>query len=879
MKSYINNIFDISIRGKVKPNPVKNKNTPIPNEKLILLSTLSTRQQNDGINLINKKPLDNENMQIEEDEKFDPYDYPNDKPPQKYSSNNEEILKLKNAHRDEVMNLQDMNNTIREEFNEKYDDLLREYNQIKTNLDRQTHNYDRLLNTNKNLESDNNKILQEYENVTNINNELKTNLEQYKIQLNTLDIRSNSEKNEKTKLLSEIDSLNKLLVMKEQEFNNNVKTNYEQQITSLKNELNIINEKNNKLHEMNTKQIENFNKTKTNLMNKINNFKNTSLSLKKMHIDLKSSVKTDLNKLMNLTFDDINKLSLNSKKILNDNNNNYAKSITNLKQNYESTLQQLKNEYNSSLQDLSNKNNLKDKSIIDIKVNYDKIIKDKDSLLQNLRDEYNQTIEDLKQNSLNDISQKDNSYKLLEQKLKSLERDLINKDNRHKNIELSIKELVNESEKAQKAKDDYINALINEFDQKISERDKLLNEVRNKSHTDKFSNENAIRLLNDKISELEKRYQDTLTEKQNLFNDYSKTISDNLNNYNKEIENRDNIIKDLQDKFNQMKNQHFFDIEQIQKGNNYLKNELLSKGEIITNLDGKINELNNIINTQMYSKEQLDKIENEKQLIIQSLKNEYENHLNDLQQMIVNKNTTIEDLVSKIKQLENDISSIQLLLNSRNYEYNKLANVIKSIKGLEQYIISKLNQNITPLDIQDYGDIDKIQIERSPIRETSRLPNYSGLDEKIEEEKTVPPTTKNPTTPPKINIQRTPKSNIKINLHNYVSSKTPSPLTEAEILDEEIKDYGKYGKIHRNFLDMLISNNLISMDEIKNIYKDFNILNDKYFTSDQFLKDDNKDLIKLIKDRIDIYIKSSPNKEKIFEKSKRVKISRKTTKK
>ena len=66
---------------------------------------------------------------------------------------------------------------------------------------------------------------------------------------------------------------------------------------------------------------------------------------------------------------------------------------------------------------------------------------------------------------------------------------------------------------------------------------------------------------------------------------------------------------------------------------------MLSKEQIITTLDGKINELNDIINTKMYSKEQLDQIENDKQLLIESLKNEYENHINQLNELIVNNNT------------------------------------------------------------------------------------------------------------------------------------------------------------------------------------------------------------------------------------------------
>ena len=823
MKAYINDIFDISIRNKYIPKPVKNKANPIPNEKLVFLDTISNRQQN-GINIINKKPLDNV-MEIEEENKFDPFDFPHDdkKPPQKYSSNNDEILKLKDKHNEEMLNLKDINNNIREEFDTKYDELLNEYNKIKSNLERQTSNYNRLLNTNKGLETDNLKILQDYDHVSNINNELKLNLDNYKNQINNLDTKSKSDQQEKQSLLTEIENLNKLLVLKEKEFNINVKANYEQQIISLKNELNAINEKNKQLHNMNNQQLEIFNKSKLNLMNKINEFKNVSLSMKKMHIDLKSSVRNDLNNLMNLTYEDINKLSLNSKKLLNENNGNYKKSMNDLKQNYELTLQQLKNEYNSALHDLTNKNNTKDK-----------IIQDKDSLLQHLRDEYNRTISDLQNKSLAEITQKEglllaqnNSYKLLDDKLKSLEKDLINKDNYINNMknnfdssnkkkEEYINQFINEYNNNIKLKDESMNDLLKQYNKNINERDNLINDMKTKSISDKTEKENNIKLLNDKISELENKYHEIITEKNNLFNQYSQAIDNNLKDYSKEIENKDAIIKDLQNKFIEMQNKNLFDIDQIQTNNNYLKSELLSKEQIINQLDDNLNELNEIITNKMYSQEQFEKIENEKNLFIQSLKNEYENNFNELQQMIANKDTTIEDLVSKIKQLENDIYSLKALLGNEKEISNKLKILIKSVKGLEEDIISKLS-NVTPQNFDDYGDIDRIPIEKSPVHyETTRFPNTT-LEDKIEEEKEIPPQMQiKPITklPPKT-PRKTPQT--KINLHNYITPKsekfvspsssiknTPPPLTESEILNEEIKDYGKTNQIHIHFLQMLI---------------------------------------------------------------------------
>ena len=324
--------------------------------------------------------------------------------------------------------------------------------------------------------------------------------------------------------------------------------------------------------------------------------------------------------------------------------------------------------------------------INDFKRDKKKLLEEKNSLIN----QYNEQIQKLKTNK-EDIELQ---YMNLQQNMNLLE-------NNKNNIDQKIIDIKNNSDKQIK---------------------ELSQQVKNLSNI-KFQLENDNKIKEEKILNLEKQNQEITMNYKKQMNqmdtNFSSEKNKEINNYKEQLKQKDEEIGKLniQIKSLEENNQSLNEIVEITKkekrendGNNVTENmsklleQISEKDKKIFNLQKEINELNNKINKDLDNKDTQNMLStiNEKEL---------KKHINELQEIINEKDNELNDLRTKYDTLKYESSKFktkvdyndeeQFSENNNEIFINQLKEVQKTYKEREEKLLNEKNEEIRKLKMRN----------------------------------------------------------------------------------------------------------------------------------------------------------------------------------
>jgi chromosome segregation ATPase len=324
--------------------------------------------------------------------------------------------------------------------------------------------------------------------------------------------------------------------------------------------------------------------------------------------------------------------------------------------------------------------------INDFKRDKKKLLEEKNSLIN----QYNEQIQKLKTDK-EDIEMQ---YMNLQQNMNLLE-------NNKNNIDQKIIDIKNNSDKQIK---------------------ELSQQVKNLSNI-KFQLENDNKIKEEKILNLEKQNQEITMNYKKQMNqmdtNFSSEKNKEINNYKEQLKQKDEEIGKLniQIKSLEENNQSLNEIVEITKkekrendGNNVTENmsklleQISEKDKKIFNLQKEINELNNKINKDLDNKDTQNMLStiNEKEL---------KKHINELQEIINEKDNELNDLRTKYDTLKYESSKFktkvdyndeeQFSENNNEIFINQLKEVQKTYKEREEKLLNEKNEEIRKLKMRN----------------------------------------------------------------------------------------------------------------------------------------------------------------------------------
>jgi chromosome segregation ATPase len=622
------------------------------------------------------------------------------------------------------------------ELRTKYNILVEERNKINNLLVEKTQQYDILNSTKNNLEETLNKLKIEYESVVK---EFELNKKEF--EKNKSVYESNIQNlNDKIK-----QNENLILRLKKLNPNDEDYSSKSKEIDRLKNEINgykatinennkVINDYKNTINEF-TKNKASFEEEKINLENKIKDLSsNYNSELQKFErLNTKyNETKTEYSSLQskyNIELENVTKL----KKDLNDINNIYSTLLQNYNQ-IKSELEISKSSnvsFGSNIDDLKNELKLNVEKMKELQFNYDKTI----SLLN------------AKNKELNDLSlqmeNKDNEYLVnlsKEQKINQLLNvELEEVKNNLKKITTEFTSL-NEIYNALQTKYTTSETTIKKYIEDI----KVIEKTNSKLVTDlntMTANYNKLLLLNpnkENVEELKSKLENELKDIKNDFNT-------KVNEYN----DLEVSLKDVQSKLNKLK----IDNENMEKDKLlYLKKEEKYNEEInrikkeITLLQTKITELSASNETKL---NQFGLTESKLNETIRNLNNKItelttnynniENERKNVQKILNEKELVIEDLEVKMKmmrnlndEMEQSKNRTELELTNLKKEYSDLTTLMnKKVSDLNT-IIDRLQSNINTLEESknEYSN----ELNKLKLQNEVNSKKYNYLKETLEKD-------------------------------------------------------------------------------------------------------------------------------------------------
>ena len=461
--------------------------------------------------------------------------------------------------------------------------------------------------------------------------------------------RENSYKQEKDSNLETISQLKKDIKVKDEEIRqislelktkeetlNKIIENYDHNNNDHKDMINKFNKEILDLNEKIKKQNEEINNNNIQLKNKDNEILEISEKKNNLENDIKK-MNEQLEKLKNENFELI--LS----------NDEFTNQITNFKSEKEERNEEM-NKNKNEIKKLKDENEEKILQINELvkKIN-DNEIQIKDLKFQN--DEKKQIDKELKQKE-NKINSLTNDITNLQNKNEQLEKE--NNDIKNQNKNLSEKILFYEEEKIK---------LINNLNNKESEYNSNKKKVTDLSK----QNEDFKSILSQKVEEIEK-----------LKINNSKLGSE-LNLANLDIKQKDENIKQLEEKYNILKNETMNNgISTATNNNDSNNNELI-----------KIIEENNQLNKEKsnLSKELLIMKENNAQIADELLKSKQEK----------------DSLQNKINKLNEENITVNNNFNQINSKYNELEKENKNLKEISEALIEKQKNQVEKENKVDPG--------------------------------------------------------------------------------------------------------------------------------------------------------------------------------
>ena len=411
---------------------------------------------------------------------------------------------------------------------------------------------------------------------------------------------------------------------------------------------------------------------------------------------------------------------LNTMNELNENFNNqlmnqnelFMKMHNELKEDNEKKIKEIKNALNkkdNDLNDMKNKFENLNKKMIDIENNLNEnknkinCYETKINEINNKVDNINEKIKNIN-NIVNEAIEKNN--KKIRFDIDEISRQMNDKMKLRKSIE---KEPVKDGNAA---KNNY-EEIINELATNIQGIENQIGEIRNDLESDKNNNDNNLKIIDEKLNNLEEKLEQNNIaivnmENENKNKEQNQNNEENINIINNRLNDLENVISEFDSKFQNLDNnlgnlRNSITKKELQNKNTELISKLGNFENVINNLETKIKNLeNNIknINQKSPSKEQKLDIYSQKIKELENYAKNIEVRINDyeIDNIIQNLSILMEkqndtEIYDKIKNLETEINEIRDKANSPNVELRKSTDNKNNVELT--YKINNIEKEIT----------------------------------------------------------------------------------------------------------------------------------------------------------------------------------------
>ena len=386
---------------------------------------------------------------------------------------------------------------------------------------------------------------------------------------------------------------------------------------------------------------------------------------------------------------------------MNELNENFNNQLMNQNELFMKMHNELKEDNEKKIKEIKNALNKKDNDLNDMKNKFENLNKKMIDIENNLKE--NKNIINCYETKINEINNKVDNINEKIKNINNIVNEAIEKNN--KKIRFDIDEIsrqMNDKMKLRKsiekepvkdgnaAKNNY-EEIINELATNIQGIENQIGEIRNDLESDKNNNDNNLKIIDEKLNNLEEKLEQNNIaivnmENENKNKEQNKNNEENINIINNRLNDLENVISEFDSKFQNLDNnlgnlRNSITKKELQNKNTELISKLGNFENVINNLETKIKNLeNNIknINQKSPSKEQKLDIYSQKIKELENYAKNIEVRINDyeIDNIIQNLSILMEkqndtEIYDKIKNLETEINEIRDKANSPNVELRK----------------------------------------------------------------------------------------------------------------------------------------------------------------------------------------------------------------
>ena len=408
---------------------------------------------------------------------------------------------------------------------------------------------------------------------------------------------------------------------------------------------------------------------------------------------------------------------------MNELNENFNNQLMNQNELFMKMHNELKEDNEKKIKEIKNALNKKDNDLNDMKNKFENLNKKMIDIENNLKE--NKNIINCYETKINEINNKVDNINEKIKNINNIVNEAIEKNN--KKIRFDIDEIsrqMNDKMKLRKsiekepvkdgnaAKNNY-EEIINELATNIQGIENQIGEIRNDLESDKNNNDNNLKIIDEKLNNLEEKLEQNNIaivnmENENKNKEQNKNNEENINIINNRLNDLENVISEFDSKFQNLDNnlgnlRNSITKKELQNKNTELIPKLGNFENVINNLETKIKNLeNNIknINQKSPSKEQKLDIYSQKIKELENYAKNIEVRINDyeIDNIIQNLSILMEkqndtEIYDKIKNLETEINEIRDKANSPNVELRKSTDNKNNVELT--YKINNIEKEIT----------------------------------------------------------------------------------------------------------------------------------------------------------------------------------------
>ena len=408
---------------------------------------------------------------------------------------------------------------------------------------------------------------------------------------------------------------------------------------------------------------------------------------------------------------------------MNELNENFNNQLMNQNELFMKMHNELKEDNEKKIKEIKNALNKKDNDLNDMKNKFENLNKKMIDIENNLKE--NKNIINCYETKINEINNKVDNINEKIKNINNIVNEAIEKNN--KKIRFDIDEIsrqMNDKMKLRKsiekepvkdgnaAKNNY-EEIINELATNIQGIENQIGEIRNDLESDKNNNDNNLKIIDEKLNNLEEKLEQNNIaivnmENENKNKEQNQNNEENINIINNRLNDLENVISEFDSKFQNLDNnlgnlRNSITKKELQNKNTELISKLGNFENVINNLETKIKNLeNNIknINQKSPSKEQKLDIYSQKIKELENYAKNIEVRINDyeIDNIIQNLSILMEkqndtEIYDKIKNLETEINEIRDKANSPNVELRKSTDNKNNVELT--YKINNIEKEIT----------------------------------------------------------------------------------------------------------------------------------------------------------------------------------------